>query len=391
MKPAALISSLVRDSLQIHGCFSQISKASGPASHTPRGLKSRLKKPTRTALLLAFAIAGLMPAASLHAEEQAKDKAKADAGVGTGPWITSVRWVDDNQLVAAESQGLLLRSGKVHKVAASDVSKLESIGEEETSIWSVLPMGDGKVLASNYKGEVYLHGSGEAQKFELSARWIRALEKAPGDGQVLAGTEDGKLIVLNVADRKESKRIDAHSAAIFDIAVNAQGDKIATVAGDGTIRLWKWPGLEAAESMSYGKDAIWSVQFTGNGSQLVTGGAERRIRLWDIGKQKLVMSIAVAPDWVTSLVTVPNTSLVVAGCMNGKVLVADYEAKSAVATLDGPGSGIWSVALSPSGKQLAVSTRKHGIGLVSTDKWQEAAKSVAEKAASEKPPAPEKR
>lgn len=307
---------------------------------------------------------------------------------GAGPWITCVRWVDDNQLVGAESQGLLLRTGKVVKTTAADVSKLEPIGEEETSIWAVLPLGDGKVLASNYKGEVFQHGGGEAQKFDLTARWIRALEKAPGDGQALAGTEDGKLVVLSLADRKETKRIDAHGAAIFDIAFNAAGDKIATVAGDGSVKLWNWPSLEAAGSMSHGNEAVWAVQFTPDGSKLITGGAERRVRLWDIAKSKLIMSIAVTPDWVTSLDLVPNSSLVAAGCMNGKVEIVDYAAMLPVAELDGPGSAIWSIDMSPSGKQLAVSTRKHGIALIAADKWQEPAKAVADRAASEKAPAP---
>lgn len=323
----------------------------------------------------------------------ADDKAKTgegkpgEAAVGAGPWITSVRWIDDNQLVAAESQGLLLRAGKVHKTTAADLTKMEAIGEEETSIWAVLPLADGKVLASNYKGEVFLHG-GEAQKFDVTARWIRTLEKAPGDGQVLAGTEDGKLVILSLADKKETKRIDAHGAAIFDIAVNAAGDKVATVAGDGTIKLWSWPALEAAGSMSRGSDAVWAVQFSADGTKLITGGAERRVRLWDIAKQKLVMSMTLTPDWVTSLISVPNSTLVVAGCMNGKVVVVDYAAMLPVAQLDGPGSAIWSIALSPSGKQLAVATRKHGIALVDTSKWQDAAKAVAERAATEKPPAP---
>lgn len=344
------------------------------------------KLATRFLPTLAVAVALVANSGGASIAEDTKAKA-GETAVGTGPWITSVRWIDDNQLIAAESQGLLLRPGKVHKTTAADLAKLEPIGEEETSIWSVLPLADGKVLASNYKGEVYLHG-GEAQKFELTARWIRTLEKAPGEGQVLAGTEDGKLVVLSLADRKETKRIDAHGAAIFDIAVNAAGDKIATVAGDGTIKLWSWPALEAAGSMSRGSDAVWAVQFSADGTKLVTGGAERRVRLWDIGKQKLVMSMALTPDWVTSLVSVPGTSLVVAGCMNGKVVVVDYTAMLPVTQLDGPGSAIWSMALSPSGKQLAVATRKHGVALIDTAKWQEAAKAVAERAASEKPPAP---
>ncbi len=221
-------------------------------------------------LLPTMAIASLLVGNLGNLVRADENKGKpADAAVGTGPWITAVKWIDDNQLVAAESQGLLLRAGKVQKTTAADVSKLETIGEEETSIWSVLPLADGKVLASNYKGEIFLHG-GEAKKFEVTARWIRTLEKAPGDGQVLAGTEDGKLVVLSLADRKETKRIDAHGAAIFDIAVNPAGDKVATVAGDGTVKLWSWPALEAAGSMSLGKDAVWAVQFSADGSKLIT-------------------------------------------------------------------------------------------------------------------------
>lgn len=319
------------------------------------------------------------------------EKAKApEAAVGTGPWITAVRWVDDNQLVAAESQGLLLQTGKVHKTTAADVNKLEPLGEQATSVWAVLPIGEGKVLASNYKGEIFLHGAGEPQKFELTARWIRTLEKAPGEGQVLAGTEDGKLVVLSLADRKETKRIDAHPAAIFDIAVNQAGDKIATSAGDGSIKVWTWPALEPAGSMSRGSDAVWAVQFSADGTKLISGGADRRIRLWDIAKSKLVMSIAVTPDWVTSLASVPGSTLVVAGCMNGKLVVADYAAMLPVQQIDGPGSAIWSADISPSGKQLAISTRKHGLALIGADKWQEAAKAVTERAASEKPPEPTK-
>ncbi len=344
----------------------------------------------RTLLFLPiFTIALVFPV--LANDNKDKEKEKADAAVGTGPWITSVRWVDDGQLVASEAQGLLLRPGKVLKVAASDVTKMDSLGEEETSVWSVLPIGDGKVVASNYKGEMFVHGSGEPQKLDVTARWIRTLEKAPGDGNVLAGTEDGKLVVVSLGDKKETKRIDAHAAAIFDIAVNAAGDTLATCAGDGTIKLWKWPSLETAGSMSYGKEAVWSVLFTADGTKVVSGGAERRVRLWDIAQGKLIMSIATTPDWVTSLVAIPKTNLVVGGCMNGKLVVADTKAMLPVALADGPGSAVWSIALSPSGKQLAISTRKHGIALLNADTWQAAASEVAKRAESEKPPAPEKK
>jgi WD40 repeat protein len=337
------------------------------------------------AAVLALATVCFAPADARSEEAAAK---KGDASVGSGPWITCVRWVDDEHLVASEAQGLLLRPGRVVRAAAADASQLTGLGEQESSVWSVLPVGDGRVLASNYKGEVFLHGGEQPEKLEVTARWIRTLRAAPGGKEVLAGTEDGKLVVLSLDERKETKRIDAHAAAIFDIAVHPAGDRLATVAGDGTIKLFSWPQLEETGSMSRGKDAIWSVVFSNDGSQLITGGADRRIRLWDVAAGKFLLNLTTTSDWVSSLAAVPESSLVAAGCMNGQVVLVDYVALLPVTEIAGPGSGIWSVALSPNAQRLAVSTRKHGIGLIEASAWQAAAQATAQRAADERPPSP---
>ena len=132
-----------------------------------------------------------------------------------------------------ESQGLLLRPGSVVTAAVDDLGKFETLGEAETSLWSIQAVGDGKYLASDYKGAVATYGNGEPIPLPVDARWIRALEKSPEPGQWLAGTEDGKLLVLSIADGREVKRIDATAAAIFDIAVNPAGNQIALAGGDG--------------------------------------------------------------------------------------------------------------------------------------------------------------
>ncbi len=322
-------------------------------------------------------------------EKKAPAKSEADAKVGTGPWLTDVVWTSDSDLIASQPQGLLLRPAELVKASASDVAKLEKIGEQETSIWSVLHVGGANVVASNYKGELYLHGSGGApKKFEANMRWVRALSKSPTFGELLAGTEDGKLVVLSLVDAKEVRRVDAHSAAIFDIALNAQGDKIAVAGGDGSIKIMSWPKLDTLATLKRGSEAVWAVVFSPDGSRLISGGADRRLQLWDLASAKLLGSIAVTSDWVTSLAVLPNSSLVVAGCMNGKVEVADYSAMLPVARTAVADSGIWSIALSPNAKQIAIATRKHGLKIIEAGQWTDAAKAVAERASSEKPPAP---
>lgn len=306
-----------------------------------------------------------------------------------GPWISSVAWLNDNEIVGTSSQGLLLRPAEVVKVTTENLTELASIGQAESSLWSVLPVSGDKVVASDYKGGILIFGEGEGDTFEVESRWIRALSKSPEEGEFLAGTEDGKLLVLTVADKKETRRIDAHSAAIFDIAINSAGDKVATVAGDGSVKVFSWPKLELLGEMSHGSEAIWSVVFSPDGTRLITGGADRAIQLWDAEKFESIVSIAKTSDWITDLVTLPNSTVVVAACMNGKLVVADYASMHRVTTTDATSSGIWSAAISPNGKQIVMGTRKNGFALIDIPDWTDQAEKVASEAAKIRPPSPE--
>jgi WD40 repeat protein len=316
----------------------------------------------------------------------------AAAPAESGPWLSSIAWMDNAQLVATKSEGLLLRPAQVVKLAAADTAKLEIVGEQETSLWSVLPLDATRYAVTDYKGGVYLYGEGDPKKFELDARWVRATAKAPGDTEILAGTEDGKLVVLAIAEKKEARRIDAQAAAIFDIAFNHKGDQVATAAGDGTIKIFSWPKLEPVATMSRGKDAIWCVAFSDDDSQLISGGADRRIQLWDVAKAKSVMTLQMTSDWITSLVPLPGTTAIAAASMNGKVFLVDYKSMRPISHSDVAKSAIWSMALSPDGSQVAIATRKHGASVIAIAPWVEAAKQAASgEAALEAAPAPVKK
>lgn len=338
-------------------------------------------------LICVFANAGLIANVSLLAQEK-----KTEPPAETGPWLSSIAWLDDSQLIATKSEGLLLRPAQIVKIAAADTAKLESVGEQETSLWSILPLNASKYVVTDYKGGVYLYGEAEPKKFELDARWIRATAKAPGDAEILAGTEDGKLLVLSIADKKEARRVDAQAAAIFDIAFNHKGDQIAVAGGDGTIKIFSWPKLDPVASMSRGKEAVWSVVFSDDDSQLISGGADRRIQLWDLAKAKSIMSLQLTSDWITSLVAVPGTTAVAGGSMNGKVFLVDYKSMLPISESDAAKSAIWSIALSPDGSKVAMATRKHGAVVMPIAAWVEAAKQAAtnEKTA-EQAPSPKKK
>ncbi len=340
-----------------------------------------MKSQCLTAACLLLALQLLLPTPARAEDQQ-------EALTADGPWISSVTWLDASHLVGTKSQGLLLRPAEVVKVAVDKLEELETIGEAETSLWSVRLTGSGQLIASDYKGKLAVYADGQAQPFELESRWIRALEPTPDAGQVLAGSEDGKLILLSTAERKEVKRVDASSAAIFDIAFNPAHTQLAVAAGDGTIKLFSWPALEPQGSLSRGSEAVWSVAYSADGQRLVSGGADRRIQLWDVTAGQSIGTICKAPDWVTSLVALPNSQLLAAGCMNGSIVVVDQEVMERVPVDVALPSGIWSLALSPDGTQLAAGTRKHGFAVMPIADWITQGQQVAEAARSLQPPKP---
>ena len=77
-------------------------------------------------------------------------------------WLTSVLWEDDHTLLATQSEGLLLRPGKLTRIRLNSQPESDSsqtsqswqvIGESETSLWSTTSI-HGEAIASDYKGQV---------------------------------------------------------------------------------------------------------------------------------------------------------------------------------------------------------------------------------------------
>ncbi|MCR9291518.1 MAG: hypothetical protein NXI32_02285 [bacterium] len=345
-------------------------------------MRRRLAAHHPLSLTCGIALAAMLTLNALQATAQDNDSA-----AGEGPWISSIVWQDDSTLLGCNSRGLLLQPAELVKVQVEALQELQTIGQAETSLWTVLPI-DQRIVATDYKGGIHIFGDGDPRKFELQARWIRATATTPAEGEILAGTEDGKLLLLSIDDLSELKRVDVHDAAIFDIAWSPDGNTVATAAGNGKIKLMSWPELEIQGEMSRGPEGIWSLAFTPDGKHLVSGGADRRIQLWDVENRQSICTITRTGDWITDLKMLPASSLVVAGCMDGNLVIADYSTLSKVDVVEAAQSAIWSLALNSDATQLALGTRKHGIQLVATQGWQEKAQQIAQDLASIRPPSP---
>ncbi|MFO0943520.1 MAG: hypothetical protein U0930_22520 [Pirellulales bacterium] len=298
-----------------------------------------------------------------------------------------MRWLNDNELIATQSQGLLLRPGKIVQAKADNLGQLVSVADAETSLWSVVNQGSA-IFATDYKGRVLRAEGGKHQTFDLKSRWVRTVTTIPtSNSELLAGTEDGQLLQFNAETGAEVRKLALEPAAIFKIAFNQPNNQIAVACGDGNIHLLSWPALERVKSLK-GNGAVWSLAYVDDGKKMVSGGADKKLRLWELESAQSIVAIASGTDWITSMQTLPGTSLVIAGCMNGQVVLADWKTKLPVKSVKGANSGIWDIAVSPDGKRVAMGTRKDGIQILPIESWYEEARQAATSAEADKPPQP---
>ena len=308
------------------------------------------------------------------------------------PWVTSLAWDSaGNQIWGSVAQGLLLRPGQVIRATVDNPTQATNVYETGASAWAVTIVPEANSLLSvDYKGKLLrsdLTTPNTTQAIEIPLRWSRVLLPV-GDGRVVVGTEDGKLVDVHLPDGAVVAQWDAHTAAIHNLALSTDKSMLASSAGDGSIKLWNRADNSAVKTLTYGKSAVWELAFSRDGSKIVTADADRRLNLFDVASGQLQMTLQMLPDWGTTLALHPSENVVAVGCMNGSVHFYDLQTLRRVGSWDGVGSGTWDILFHPDGSKLFVATRKHGIATVTADVWSGPLATARTEAPAEVPPAP---
>jgi WD40 repeat protein len=197
--------------------------------------------------------------------------------------------------------------------------------------WGLSYAPDGSTLAggSSHGGEdgfVALWATGDGHGVELPPlrRPITSVAYSP-DGQTIAsGSMDGKLVLWDVATRRERLRIDAgrsylapvafspdgrvvasanearwvklwntatgaevgvmkgHVKAVLSLAFAPDGKTLASGDSGGVLLIWDWPSRKMLLPLPSDRGKVWGLAFTPDGRTLISAGEDRLVHLWDV-------------------------------------------------------------------------------------------------------------
>jgi WD40 repeat protein len=310
----------------------------------------------------------------LRVYDPAAGKLLADLPVATLP-ITTLDFFPDSRQVA-------LAGGDRH-IAIWDLEQrkqMRTFSGHTSAILTLAVAADGQYLLSGAADKTARWWSLEQGK----ALWtwnghsaVCAVAIRPGPKKHLAvGLADGTLVILDGAStsaKELSRQANANAAGVAGLAFSRDGQRLASVGGDGSIQLWQLTDTGAikplARLLSPSRNGSATAPLTGvalspDGRYLAAVGADTLVHLWDTVSGTEVRTLQGHTDWVSAVAFSPDGRHLASVGVEKDRALRIFELPTLQAEQDNTHRGpILSLAFSPDRQTLATAAQDGTIKL----------------------------
>jgi WD40 repeat protein len=257
--------------------------------------KYRLKAGPQSARTVALAVsddgtrlAGVSDAGDIRLWDVERGKLFRTLATRPGAVQTAAFSHDGKQLAL----GSFTNEVRVFDLASPRDVKLVQVGPSRVTAVAFSRDNQGLVIATA-DGAVRVHGLADGDPVSLGthafAVWRLAFD--PSGERLAAASWDGMIRVWATASRELLQSQKSHEQSISAMTFGPDGD-LVSASLDGRLYHWRQaPAGRGATAMIAGRaDSVWVAVYSPDGRTLFVGGREKRFELWDPATHKLLVS-----------------------------------------------------------------------------------------------------
>ncbi len=308
---------------------------------------------------------------------------------GYSDWVTSLAWSPDGESLATGTYEFVKIWNAEQKQIEAELKVPSGFGR------SLAYSPDGTLLAAgHYQGIVIWRTSDKKELKQIKGPrgYVTSLAFSPDGSRLAASSEDERVTVWNVSDGELVLQLEGHSYPVQGVAYSPDGKLLASAAGDedritrrGELKIWNAESGAELHAFEDHQKAATSVAFSPDGEYLVSTSQDETINVYALAKGKAVGFFGGHSRPTTCAVFGPDSRVVCSGSggrAKGKneVILWNCETGETLATIDSHTSKVTSVALAPSGKQLATAGYDRTVAIWNVGQWLLPAESPEEDA-----------
>ena len=240
-----------------------------------------------------------------------------------------------------------------------------------------------KLLASNQKFDALIASIQAAEK-------LKKLDNIPPSVQGELTQKIRKNLLKLVDNVDQIDRLDGHENWVYGISFSPDGNTLASVSADNTLRLWEkeeafWQNTQIEEEAH--QEWIYDVAFSPDGKKIATASRDRTVKIWnwngtELTEEALPPHQFIHEERVSSVSFIPNQDdedlklldpqlnllasekeILATASWDGTVKLWNINTGTLLQTLESHTDQVFDVSFSPNGKLIATASADRTIKL----------------------------
>ncbi len=171
------------------------------------------------------------------------------------------------------------------------------------------------------------------------------------DGKTLVSAADSTVRLWNAESGAPLKTLGAGAGVITDLAMSADGGRVAVSSMDGTVRVFSLRTGESERTFQNG-GRVLSVAATADGGVVLSGDDRGAVRIWSVETGGEIGALSGHAGAVNRIVIAPDGQTVISASDDRTIRIFHLGSRKPLNTLSGHTDEVWSLALSPNGDTL---------------------------------------